>query len=327
MNQPRLLDKVRTSAALRHLSQNTVDAYIHWIKRFIHYHHNQHPLAMGTTEARQFLSSLTLTSNVAASTQNQALNAILFLYRDVLHQPLEHLGTLPHAKRPKRLPVVFSQSEVSKILSLLSGPEYIMAALLYGSGLRLSECVSLRIKDVDFENHLILVRNGKGDKDRVTLLPRSLTRLLKEHIANVHCVFVKDHADNFAGATMPTAMTHKYPHASREWPWQHLFPASRRTVDPINAWQLRHHIDASVLQRAVKFAIIRSGVPKNGSCHSFRHSFATHLLEQGYSIRAVQELLGHQDVRTTMVYTHVTAKGGIAVRSPLDNEFSSSSRA
>lgn len=229
------------------------------------------------------------------------------------------IGALPRAKRPKRLPVVFSATEVQKILDNLSGIEQLMASLLYGSGFRLTECTSLRVKDIDFSSRIITIRSGKGDKDRTTMLPRLCVSGLQHQIEEVMAIRRKDLDANYAGATMPESIEKKYPGAARELPWQYLFPASRRMVDPLTGHERRHHIDESVLQRAVRAAVLRSGIPKNGSCHTLRHSFATRLLEQGYDIRTVQELLGHTDVRTTMIYTHVLTKGGLAVRSPLDD--------
>jgi integron integrase len=318
MAPPKLLDQVRTAAALRHLSPRTTEAYTHWIVRFILYHKKQHPALMGAPELRAFLTHLAIDLKVSASTQNQALNAIAFLYQNVLRRPLGELGSIPRARRPKRLPVVLSHQEVQKVLANLSGTELLMASLLYGCGLRLSECVSLRIKDVDFDRHIITVRSGKGEKDRITMLPRACVPGIQSQIASVKKVFRQDLTFHFAGATLTEALARKYPAASRELAWQYLFPASRRCSDPTSAGERRHHIDESVLQRAVKAAMLRSGVSKNGSCHTFRHSFATRLLEQGYDLRTVQELLGHSDVRTTMIYTHVLMKGELAVRSPLD---------
>jgi integron integrase len=318
MPPPKLLDQVRTVAALRHLSPRTVEAYTHWIRRFILFHKKKHPLTMGAHEVHAFLAYLAQSLNVSASTQNQALNAIAFLYRQVLQLDLGEIGNIPRAKRPKRLPVVFSPAEIRQVLATMSGTELLMASLLYGTGLRLTECVSLRVKDLDFNEHLIFVREGKGDKDRVTMLPQKAVPRLQLQIEVVRDLHRKDMLAHYAGATFPEALERKYPSAPKELAWQFLFPASRRYMDPASGTERRHHIDESVLQRAVKIAIVRSGITKNGSCHTFRHSFATRLLEQGYDIRTVQELLGHSNVRTTMIYTHVLTKGGLAVRSPLD---------
>jgi integron integrase len=316
--KPKLLEQVRTIAALRHLSPRTIEAYTYWIKRFILFHAKKHPLEMGAPETRLFLSHLAQDLSVSASTQNQALNAIAFLYNQVLQHAIGQIGTIPRAKRPRKLPVVFSAGEVEKVLAKLSGAELLMASLLYGSGLRLSECVSLRVKDVDVERQTITVRQGKGEKDRTTMLPRSCIPAIKHQISTVKDLHRRDLLDNYAGATLPESLERKYPSAAKELAWQYLFPASRRSVDHATRFDRRHHVDESVLQRAVKTAILRSGVTKNGSCHTFRHSFATFLLEQGYSIRVVQALLGHNDVRTTMIYTHVATGAKPTVRSPLD---------
>lgn len=319
MGTPKLLDQVKNIAALRHLSPRTSETYCQWIKRFILFHHKKHPMEMGAADVHLFLSHLAQVLKVSASTQNQALNAIAFLYHQVLGQELGEIGEIPRARRPKRLPVVFSSAEVMSLLEHLSGPEHLMAGLLFGSGLRLTECTSLRVKDFDFSTRTITVRCGKGGKDRTTMLPKACIPALQRQIKEVMSVRRQDLAANFAGATIPESLVRKYPGAAREAAWQYLFPASRRCVDPASGRECRHHIDESALQRAVKTAILRSGTPKNGSCHTLRHSFATRLLEQGYDIRTVQELLGHSDVRTTMIDTHVLTKGGLAVRSPLDD--------
>jgi integron integrase len=320
MPPAKLLDQVTTTAALRHLSPRTTEAYRHWIKRFILFHNKKHPLEMAAPEVHAFLSHLAQTLRVSASTQNQALNAIAFLYHQVLHREIGEINELPRARRPKHLPVVFSPDEVRKVLSNLAGTEHLMASLLYGSGLRLTECFSLRVKDLDFDRRLIVVRCGKGEKDRVTVLPQNCLPGLQRQLDLVRDIHRRDLSVDYAGATLPEALERKYPSAAKELSWQYLFPASRRCIDPITRRERRHHIDESVLQRSVKTAILRSGIPKNGSCHTFRHSFATRLLEQGYDSRTVQELLGHSDVRTTMIYTHVLTKGGLAVRSPLDEQ-------
>ena len=318
MPPPKLLEQVRTLAALRHLSPRTVEAYTHWIKRFILFHNKKHPLTMGAPEIHAFLAHLAQSLNVSASTQNQALNAIAFLYRQVLQLDFGEIGDIPRAKRPKRLPVIFSPAEVRLVLSHLHGTELLMASILYGAGLRLTECTSLRVKDLDFNQNLIYVREGKGEKDRVTMLPQNIIPHLRRQIELVRDLHHKDLLDHYGGATFPEALERKYPSGPKEFAWQYLFPASRRCTVPHSDADRRHHIDESVLQRAVKIGILRSGITKNGSCHTFRHSFATRLLEVGYDIRTVQELLGHSNVRTTMIYTHVLTKGGLAVRSPLD---------
>ncbi len=318
MSQPNLLDQVRTLAALRHLSPRTIEAYTSWIKRFILFHKKRHPSTMGAPEVYTFLAYLAQSLNVSASTQNQALNAIAFLYQQVLQLDLGEIGEIPRAKPPKRLPVPCFRTEAKLVLTHLHGTELLMASILYGTGLRLTECTTLRIKDLDFNQNLIYVREAKGAKDRVTMLPQNIIPHLRRQIVLVRETHRKDLIAHYAGATFPESLERKYPSAPKQLAWQYLFPASRRTTDPRSSGERRHHIDESVLQRAVKTAILRSGITKNGSCHTFRHSFATRLLEVGYDIRTVQELLGHSNVRTTMIYTHVLTKGGLSVRSPLD---------
>jgi integron integrase len=319
MDKPKLLDRVRTAAAVLHFSPRTTEAYIHWIKRFIFHHNKRHPNEMGAPEIHEFLSYLAQERDVSASTQNQALNAIAFLYSRVLDRDFGEIGDFPRAKRPKRLPVVFSNDEVRAILNQLDEIERLMISFLYGSGLRLLECVSLRVKDVDLGRRCIIVREAKGDHDRMTILPQACIPPVKRQLERIKLIYRRDLSAGFAGSTIADSLGRKYPSASREFAWQYLFPASRRMVNPLTRVEHRHHIDESVLQRAVKEAILRSGVQKNGSCHSFRHSFATRLLEQGYDIRTVQELLGHKDVRTTMIYTHVITKKDLSIRSPLDD--------
>jgi integron integrase len=273
---------------------------------------------MGEAEVRAFLTHLAVERNVAASTQNQALGAIVFLYKQVLDRPLEWVGDVVRAKRPERLPVVFTREEVRAVLARLTGDRWLMASLLYGSGLRLMECLRLRVKDVDFgQNHLV-VRDGKGQKDRVTLLPGSLVEPLKRQVARVEEIHRQDLDEGFGRVYLPFALGRKYPHADRQAGWQYLFPAPSRAIDPRSDVERRHHDYEAGLQRAVRGAIRAAGVAKPGSCHTFRHSFATHLLENGSDIRTVQELLGHADVRTTMVYTHVLQRGPMGVRSPAD---------
>ncbi len=318
MTAHKLLDKVRNIARLQNLSPRTIDAYADWIKRFILFHNKQHPANMAEKEIQEFLTYLTEVQNVSASTQNQALNGIIFLYRDVLNIPIGTIAPLPRAQRPKKLPVVFTRRETQLVLSHLTGVPGIMSKILYGSGVRLMECVRLRVKDIDFESEIIAVRNGKGDKDRMTLLPRTVAPTLSRHLETVHELHRQDLQSGFGAVPLPFALARKYPGASTEWGWQFVFPSSRRSVDPATGLEARHHVDKSSLQREVKEAILASGITKNGSCHTFRHSFATHLLEDGYDIRTVQELLGHRDMRTTMIYTHVMHKGRPLVRSPLD---------
>jgi integron integrase len=313
-----LLNQVRDLIRLRHYSLRTEEAYSRWIKEYILFHHKRHPGQMGEHEVSEFLSYLAVQRRVAASTQNQALSAILFLYRDVLKQPLDWLEKVERAKKPSRLPVVFTREEVRAILAQLDRSKWLMASLLYGSGLRLMECLRLRVKDIDFGYHQIVVRDGKGNKDRATMLPTSLEEPLQRHLAKVKALHEQDLKEGFGQVYLPFALEQKYPKADREWGWQYVFPASKRSVDPRSGTVRRHHVAESALQKAVYAAIRAAGVSKPGSCHSFRHSFATHLLENGYDIRTVQELLGHKDVGTTMIYTHVINKGGKGVRSPMD---------
>jgi len=317
-DKPRLLDQVREKLRVRHYSIRTEQAYVDWIKRFVLFHRKRHPETMGNREVSEFISHLATHRNVAASTQNQALSALVFLYQEVLGRELGWLDDLERAKRPSRLPVVLTQAEVRSVLAHLDGRHELMAKLLYGAGLRLMECVRLRVKDADFERGEILVRDGKGGKDRVSMLPQSATEALKNHLEKVRAIHEKDLAEGFGEVYLPFALEKKYQNAAREWGWQYVFPASKRSVDPRSGKERRHHIDEKSLQRAVKSAVRASRIAKPATCHTFRHSFATHLLESGYDIRTVQELLGHQDVSTTMIYTHVLNKGGKAVRSPLD---------
>jgi len=319
MVKQKLLDQVRDAVRVRHLSYRTEQAYVDWIRRFILFHKKRHPIEMRETEVSQFLTYLAVKKKVAASTQNQALSAILFLYRDVLKKELGWLDDVERAKTPSRLPVVFTKQEAKKILLHLEGTKWLMGNLLYGSGLRLMECVRLRVKDIDFEYNQLVIRDGKGQKDRVTMLPLSLKEPLQRHLAKVKAIHEEDLRAGFGRVHLPFALNRKYPNAEREWGWQYVFPSSKRSKDPRTGIVRRHHIDESALQRSVKVAIRAASITKHGSCHTFRHSFATHLLEEGYDIRTVQELLGHKDVSTTMIYTHVLNKGGKAVRSPLDS--------
>jgi integron integrase len=273
---------------------------------------------MGAPEIERFLSSLAVEGGVSASTQNQALAAILFLYREVLGAELPWMEGIVRARRPERLPVVLTRHEVAAVLCELSGRERIMATLLYGSGLRLVECIRLRVKEIDFEKREILVRGGKGDKDRVSMLPEAARVSLIQHLEGVRRQYEADLAEGFGGATLPGAIGRKYPNAAREWAWQYVFPASRLCVDRATGQHLRHHLDETVLQRAVREAVRRAKISKSAGCHTLRHSFATHLLASGYDIRTVQELLGHRDVSTTMIYTHVLNRGALGVRSPAD---------
>jgi len=314
----KLLDQMRDTIRLKHYSYRTEESYLDWVRRFILFHNKRHPNDMGAPEIRAFLVYLATQRKVAASTQNQALSAILFLYREVLHREIEPI-LLSSAKRPERLPTVLTREEVLRVIAQLSGTHILMAKLLYGSGLRLMECLRLRIQDVDFEYKTITVRDGKGEKDRVTPLPDSILPVLQRQIERARLLHDEDLAAGCGEVYLPYALEKKYPRAARELIWQYLFPAPKRSLDPRAGKERRHHLEATGLQRAVKEAAKKAGIQKRVSCHTFRHSFATHLLQNGYDIRTVQELLGHKDVRTTMKYTHVLQRGGLAVKSPLDD--------
>jgi integron integrase len=315
---PRLLDEVRDLIRLLHYSYRTEQSYLEWIKQYILFHQKRHPAEMGATEVSQFLTHLAVNRRVAASTQNQALAALLFLYRRVLKQDLPWLDNVERAKRPARLPVVLTKAEVKLVLSNLQQQSWLMASLLYGSGLRLNECLRLRVKDLDFSYQQIVVRDAKGSRDRVTILPATLTESLQAQLELAKSVHQRDLAAGFGEVGLPFALAQKYPNAQWEWRWQFVFPAATISKDPRSGSKRRHHVGEWVLQHAVKSATRLSEIDKPVSCHTFRHSFATHLLEDGYDIRTVQELLGHKDVRTTMIYTHVLNRGGRGVRSPLD---------
>ena len=316
--RPRLLDRVRDAIARRHYSRRTEETYVHWIKRFIHFHGMRHPRELGETEVTAFLNHLARDRDVAASTQNQALSALLFLYKEALNQPLAWLDGLERAKRPARLPTVLSVAEVRRLLAKIDGSRWLMASLLYGAGLRLRECLKLRVKDVDFDYRQILVRDGKGGKDRVTMLPESVIEPLKAHLVRVKALHDEDLADGFGDVELPDAISRKYPRAPYEWGWKFIFPSHKLSADPRTGAIRRHHVYENYLIRAVKRATRAAGITKHVSCHTLRHSFATHLLQSGSDIRTVQELLGHSDVSTTMIYTHVLNKGGRGVKSPLD---------
>jgi len=315
---PKLLDQVREAIRMRHYSLRTEKAYIHWIKRFIFFHRKRHPIAMGEAEIGQFLSSLAVEAHVSASTQNQALNALLFLYRGVLTKPIGYLDGVVRAKRPSRLPVVLTRDEVRSILSTITGSEWVMVMLLYGAGLRLMECLRLRVKDIDFAHNQIVVQEGKGNKDRITMLPAAVQEPLRRHLAMVKMQYQRDIASGRGGVSLPDALERKYSNAAKEWSWQFVFPASKLSVDPRSDVMRKHHLHETVLQRVVREACRKAGITKPAGCHTFRHSFATHLLEDGSDIRTVQELLGHKDVSTTMIYTHVLNRGGRGVFSPAD---------
>jgi len=314
----KLLDLVSTVARLKHLSIRTEKAYRNQIKRFIIFHQLRHPEEMGEEEIRAYLSHLAVNRNVAASTQNVALAALLFLYRDVLKKNLARIEDIERARLPTRLPVVFTREEVRALMKRLSGVDLIAASLMYGAGLRLMECLRLRVKDIDFSYNQITIRSGKGEKDRVTMLPASLKEPLRCHLLNVRLIHQTDLRQGLGEVYLPYALERKFSGAARQWGWQYVFPAQGLTRDPRSGNLRRHHVHESKIQRAVKNAIRASRITKRGSCHTFRHSFATHLLEDGYDIRTVQELLGHKDVRTTMIYTHVLNRGGRGVKSPLD---------
>src|SRR5215831_1119807 len=303
--KPRLLDQVRQTIRRKHYSIRTEQAYVAWIKKYIFFHHKRHPAQMGATEMEQFLNYLAVEQKVAAATQNQALSALVFLYREVLRQEFDWMENLERAKRPARVPLVLTETVVRQLLSHLDGQNWLMATLLYGSGLRLMECVRLRVKDLDFAYRQITVRDGKGAKDRITMLPDTCAEVLKRHLLKVKAVHEQDLADGFGEVYLPYALERKYQSAGRQWAWQYVFPAAKRSVDPRSGKTRRHHVDEKVLQRAVGNGARKARIVKPATCHTLRHSFATHLLMNGQDIRTVQELLGHKDLSTTMVYTHV----------------------
>ena len=315
---PKLLDRVRDVLRRKHYSIRTEQAYSHCIRRFILFHGKRHPKEMAEAEVGEFLTHLARDGKVSPSTQNQALSALLFLYKQVLQQEIGWLEGVERAKKPVRLPVVLTRAEVEKILQHLHGTHRVMAELLYGSGLRLMECVRLRVKDMDFAYAHILVRDGKGGKDRHTMLPVHCAPRLQRHLQKIKAQHEEDLEAGFGSVYLPNALERKYPKAAWEWPWQFVFPSSRLSIDPRSGRRRRHHIEESSLQLAVKRAVRAAGLTKPATCHTLRHSFATHLLENGSDIRTVQELLGHKDVGTTMIYTHVLNRPGIGVRSPLD---------
>ena len=313
-----LLDRIRDKIRLKHYSIRTETAYVDWVRRFVVFHHRRHPRDLGPEHVEAFLTHLAVQRNVAASTQNQAKSALLFLYKEVLGAELPWLDGVESAKQSKRLPVVLTRTEVDAVLSRMHGTNGLIARLLYGSGLRLMEAVRLRVKDLELERFEILVRDGKGAKDRVTMLPSSLVDALRAHLVLVRELHVRDIAAGLPGVYLPFALDRKYPNAPREWAWQYVFPSDRLSVDPRSGLRRRHHVDEQNVQRAMRQALRDAGVAKPATPHSLRHSFATHLLNSGYDIRTVQELLGHADVSTTMIYTHVLNRGGRGVLSPLD---------
>jgi len=315
----KLLDQVREVIRLKHYSIRTEESYVGWIRKFIVFHGKRHPAEMAEADVRAFLSHLATHDNVTASTQNQAFSALLFLYRQVLKQELGQIEGVERAKRPARLPLVLTRAEVKAVLSHLKDTEWLMASLLYGAGLRLMECLRLRVKDIDFGYHQMVVRDGKGQKDRVTMLPQALEPSLQRHLERVKALHQLDLRRGYGDVYLPFALERKYPAAPKEWGWQYVFPSDRLSKDPRSGAVRRHHLDENTLQRAVKRGVRLAGLTKPASCHTLRHSFATHLLQAGYDIRTLQELLGHRDVSTTMIYTHVVNKGGQGVRSPLDD--------
>jgi len=314
----KLLDEVRARMRRLGMAIRSEQAYTGWIRRFILANGKRHPKDLGAREVEAFLTGLAVHGNVAASTQNQALSALLFMYREVLGIELPWMDDIRRAKRPQRLPVVLDRSETIALLGGMDGLTGLMASILYGSGLRLMECVRLRVKDVDFARHEIIVRQGKGGKDRRTMLPGAVVEALLAQLAHARRVHDRDLRAGFGRVWMPDALARKYPNASRDWSWQYVFPASERSIDPRDGVERRHHLDEGVLQRAVKIAVRRAEIAKPATCHTLRHSFATHLLEAGHDIRTVQELLGHKDVATTQIYTHVLNRGAGGVLSPLD---------
>ena len=314
----KLMDQVSDALRTKHYSYRTEQTYKDWIKRYILFHGKRHPKDMGEAEIRAFIAHLAAERKVAVSTSNQALSAILFLYRTVLQMDIQLPPDLSKASRPKRLPTVLTHAEAMQIIGKMRGASRLMAKIMYGSGLRVMECMRLRVKDLDFGNHQIVVRGGKGDNDRLTILPKSILPELEQLLQDVKALHEKDLAEGYGETILPNALDVKYRAASREWAWQFIFPASQRSLDPLTGVIRRHHLDETVPQKAIRAAAKSAGIEKQVTPHTFRHSFATHLLQNGYDIRTVQELLGHKDVKTTMIYTHVLQRGGLAVKSPLD---------
>ncbi|MBM4383521.1 MAG: integron integrase [Deltaproteobacteria bacterium] len=315
---PRLLDRVRERLRVLQRSPRTERSYVDWIRRFILFHGKRHPAELGAEEIAAFLTHLAVDAKVSASTQNQALNALVFLYREVLARELGEIPGVVRARTSQHLPVVLTRGEVHALLAGLRGVEWLVAALLYGAGLRLLEALTLRAKDLDFERRELRLRQTKGGKERVAPLPQTVIEPLREHLRAVRALHARDLAAGFGAAALPSALASKYPNAAREWVWQWVFPATRRYFDASAGTERRHHLHETVIQRAVKQAVARAGIAKRASCHTLRHSFATHLLESGTDIRTLQELLGHTSVSTTMIYTHVLNRGAAGVRSPLD---------
>ena len=314
----KLLDAVRRAVAVRHYSGRTADAYVAWVRRFVRFQGMRHPRELGPAEVAAFLSDLAVRGRVSAATQNQALAALLFLYREVLRRDIGRVGPLVRAKEPVRLPVVLTRAEVARVLRQIEGQARVVAGLLYGSGLRLLECVELRVKDIDLERREIRVRRGKGARDRVTVLPELLVTPLRRQLGWVRALHERDRARGGGRVALPGALARKLPGAAADWPWQWVFPARRTYRDAATVELRRHHVHPTAVQRAVAAAVRRAGLSKRATCHTLRHSFATHLIEDGYDIRTVQELLGHRSVETTMIYTHVLNRGGLGVVSPAD---------
>jgi integron integrase len=317
-SRPKLLDRVRHAIRTRHYSPRTEEAYVHWIRRYIVFHEKKHPSTLGAPDISRFLTWLAVERHVSASTQNQALSALLFLYKDVLAIEVGAVPPVVRARAPERLPVVLSRDEIGALLKQLAGTERLIVMLLYGSGVRLEECLALRVKDLDFDRHQIIVRQGKGQKDRVTMLRGAVRETLTKHLADVRRLHAADLANGFGRVVLPFALDRKFPNASTEWRWQFVFPAGRICRDPRHGSPSRYHVHQSVVQKAMANAARLAGTTKRLSPHVMRHSFATHLLEDGYDIRTVQELLGHRDVRTTMIYLHVMNRGALGVKSPMD---------
>lgn len=318
MEQPKLLDRMRGVLRARHYSIRTEEAYVQWAKRYILFHRKKHPSAMGAAEINEYLTWLAVERHVSASTQSQALAGILFLYRDVLGEEVPWLTELVRALRRERTPVVLTRDEVRRLLGEMEGTPQLVARLLYGTGMRVLEGLRVRVKDLDFETGEVVVRSGKGNKDRTTPLPRVLSAALRRSLEGVRVVHDRDMAEGFGRVWMPDALEVKYPNANASWPWQWVFPAARRSLDPRTGIERRHHLGEQVIRRAVQTAARRARIAKAATPHTLRHSFATHLLASGHDIRTVQELMGHADVKTTMIYTHVLGLGASGVRSPLD---------
>jgi integron integrase len=314
----RLREQVHEVMRFKQFSLRTEETYWNWIRQFIFFHNKRHPREMGKAEIEAFLTHLAARRNVAVSTQNQALNALVFLYREVLHQPFDELGPVERPRRLPRLPVVLSRAEVDRLFDAMEGTTRLIAQLLYGTGLRLMEGLRLRVKDIDFERGQVAVHDGKGRKDRVTMLPEKLKPDLQQHLKRVHSLHRRDLAEGLGRVWLPGALRVKYPNADREWAWQWVFPSQSVSVDPRSRLKRRHHLDPGTIDKAIRLAVAKAGIAKRVTSHTFRHSFATHLLQRGNDIRTIQELLGHADVSTTMIYTHVLRQGGLGVRSPLD---------